>query len=370
MIEYAAPLAAAVPAAYQALSIAACLKRLRFRQRVGAFTPPVSILKPVRGADPAFYEAIRSQALIDYPGEYEILFGLRDRDDTALPHIARLIAEFPDRAIQIVWTTTDAPNGKVGALIDLEKQARFDLIVLSDADIRVPADYLRKVVAPLEDPQTGLVTCLYRAHGESVAARFEALGVETDFAPSALVAPFVGVDEFAFGSTIAVRRQDLRRIGNFAAVADYIADDYQIGKRIHALGLKCVLAETVVDTQLGAGTLAEAWAHQVRWARTIRVSKAGGYLGLFVTYASVWALVLAACGALWPALALLLLRMVAAFASGVLVMRSAGAGRRLWLVPLRDLWAALIWVAGLVPGKVTWRGAELTLSADGRILKD
>ncbi len=362
-------LAAAVPAAYQLLSIAACLKRLRFRQTLTAYAPPVSILKPVRGTDPGFWEAIRSQVQQnDYPA-YEILFGMGSDDDPALADIGRLQREFPGHSIKTVRTSTIAPNGKVGSLIDLERAAAYDILVISDADIRVPPDYLRKIIAPLEEVSIGLVTCLYRAHSDSFAGLFEAIGVETDFSPSALVAPLVGVDEFAFGSTIALRRTDLARAGGFAAVADYIADDYQIGKRIHALGLKCVFGEPVVDTHLGAATLREAWRHQVRWARTIRVSRTGGFMGLFVTFATFWALGLGLAGEPALALALLAIRLLAAALAGVGVMKSSQSARFLWLVPLRDLWSVLIWIAGLMPGAVEWRGRWMRLSSDGRIVE-
>lgn len=359
--------AAAIPAAYQFIAIAACLKRLTFRQADTNFTPPVSILKPIRGADPSFFSAIQSQADLDYPN-YEILFGVRDDNDPALPHIRRLQREFPLRQIRIIKTSTDALNGKVGSLIDLERAAQYDVLVISDADIQVPPSYLRKVIAPLEDPVNGLVTCLYRAHAHTVAGRFEAIGVETDFAPSALVAPLVGVNEFAFGSTIAVRRADLARAGGFAAIADYIADDYQIGKRIHALGLRCVLGEPKVDTYLCAANFTEAWRHQVRWARTIRVSRTGGFIGLFVTFATFWALLLLLAGESQLALTLMALRMATAAIAGIAVMRSAQSARWILLVPLRDLWSVLIWIAGLWPGPVEWRGRNLRLSSDGRIL--
>ena len=358
--------AAAIPAGYQFTSIVACLQRLRFRQTLTGYEPPVSILKPIRGADPGFYEAIRSQSEIDYPN-YEILFGVGDDGDTALPHIRRLQAEFPRRQIRVVNTSTETLNGKVGSLIDLERAAQHDFLVISDADIRVGPDYLRKVIAPLQDPSIGLVTCLYRAHASTFAGIFEAIGVETDFAPSALVAPLVGVDEFAFGSTICVRRADLARAGGLAPIAGYIADDYQIGKRIHALGLKCVLGEPIVDTHLGAPDFAAAWRHQVRWARTIRVSRTGGFMGLFVTFATFWALVLATAGQ-WPlAAALLSLRLLGAMIAAVLVMKSRQSTRYFWLMPFRDLSAVLVWIAGLMPGPVEWRGRRMTLSSDGRI---
>ena len=359
--------AAAIPAGYQVMSMVACLKRVGFRQTLTNFQPAVSILKPIRGADSGFREAILSQANIDYPN-FEILFGVHNGDEVAFREIQGLQREFPHRAIRIIKTSTAALNGKVGALIDLEREARFDFLVISDADIRVAPGYLYKIIAPLEDPAVGLVTCLYRAHSDTFAGLFEAIGVETDFAPSALVAPMAGVDEFAFGSTIAIRRSDLVRAGGFAAVADYIADDYQIGKRIHALGLKCVLGEPIVDTHLDASTLGDAWRHQVRWARTIRVSRPGGFIGLFVTFATLWALVLALLGEPQLALALFVIRLAAAAIAGILLMRSGQSARYLWLVPFRDVWSVFIWIAGLMPGTVEWRGRRMTLSSDGRIL--
>ncbi len=241
--------------------------------------------------------------------------------------------------------------------------------MVNDADIRVAPDYLARVTAPLADPRVGLVTCLYRPVGDSFAARFEGLGVATDFAPSALVARLLGVDEFAMGSTLAFRREDLDRIGGFAAVADYLADDYQVGHRIHALGLKCVLSDVVVETHLGGGWR-QVWQHQVRWARTIRVSRFGGYLGLPITNATLWAAVAVACGRWDLGIALLAIRLVMAFASGWGVLRSRDVLYLWWLVPARDLFGFAVWVAGLFGDSVVWRGQRLRLDRDGRIHAD
>ena len=245
---------------------------------------PVSVLKPVRGLDPGFREAIRSHTVLQ--GEYEFLCGVSQPNDPGLA----VLREF--YRVRVVDCGTHTANGKVGVLMDLAAAAKNPILVVNDADIRVEPDYLTRVTAPLADPRVGLVTCLYRPLGDTFAARFEGLGVATDFAPSALVARLVGVDEFAMGSTLAFRREDLERIGGFAAVADYLADDYQLGHRIHALGLKCVLSDVVVETHLGGGWR-QVWAHQVRWARTIRVSRFGGYLGLPITNATLWAVVCA-----------------------------------------------------------------------------
>jgi len=348
---------AAIIAAYQILAILACA----FRGRPKSVTKslgPISVLKPVRGVDPGFREAIRSHTVLG--GDYEFLCGVSQPNDPALP----VLREFS--RVRVVNSDTIAANAKVGVLIDLVAAARYPILVVNDADIRVAPDYLTRVTAPLADPHVGLVTCLYRPVGDTFAARFEGLGVATDFAPSALVARLLGVDEFAMGSTLAFRREDLDRIGGFAAVADYLADDYQVGRRIHALGLKCVLSDVVVETHLGGGWR-QVWQHQVRWARTIRVSRFGGYLGLPATNATLWAVVAAAWGRVDLGIALLVIRLTMAFASGWGVLRSRDVLYLWWLVPARDLFGFAVWVAGLFGDSVVWRGQRLRLDRDGRI---
>ena len=319
------------------------------------------MLKPVRGVDVGFREAIRSHTVLH--GDYEFLCGVSHLNDPALP----VLREF--FGVRVVDSHTNAANAKVGVLIDLAEAARYPVLVVNDADIRVEPDYLTRVTAPLADPRVGLVTCLYRPVGDSFAARFEGLGVATDFAPSALVARLLGVDEFAMGSTLAFRREDLDRIGGFAAVADYLADDYQVGHRIHALGLKCVLSDVVVETHLGGGWR-QVWQHQVRWARTIRVSRFGGYLGLPITNATLWAVVAMACGRWDLGATLLAIRLAMAFVSGWGVLRSRDVMYLWWLVPARDLFGFAVWLVGLFGDSVVWRGQQLRLDRDGRIHAD
>ena len=224
-------------------------------------------------------------------------------------------------------------------------------------------------MAPLGDPAIGLVTCAYRARAESWPARFEALGVATDFGPSTMVAPFVGIDEFGLGSTLVVRKTDLARIGGFESLADYLADDYQLGRQIHALGLKCVLSDVVVETHLSGTTWRDVWKHQVRWARTIRVSRGGGYAGLPISHGTLWVLAAWAAGFWQAAAALMALRYAMAFIAGWWVLGSADALRLWWLIPVRDLWATAVWAAGLFGSTVEWQGEQLRLTAGGRILR-
>jgi ceramide glucosyltransferase len=360
-------LVAGIAGGYQLFALAACLWHLRLGAGPGPANSGASILKPVRGADPGFYEAIRSQAIQEYP-QFEILFGIRDPADPAAPEIKRLIEEFPAVPIRLVLCSQDAPNGKVGVLMDLARQARHPLFVVSDSDITVPSGYLRDVTAPLADPAIGLVTCLYRAEADNLPSRFEALAIATDFAPSTLVAPFVGVSEFGLGSTLAFRRADLERIGGFAALADYLADDYQVGRKLHSLGLRNLISKVVVSTRLSADSWGQAWRHQLRWARTIRLSRGGGYAGLPVTFATLWALVAALGGLWWAALGLLVIRFAMAFTCGWFVLKSPDVWKYWYLIPLRDLWGVAIWATGLFGDTVEWRGRRLKLDAEGKII--
>lgn len=343
----------AIAAAYQLFAIVACLM-FRF-QPPGARGRSVAILKPVAGVGGNLREALQAHAKLDA----ELYCGVRSLDDPAVP----ILRESPK--VRIVECPTATPNAKVGVLIDLLKASSSEIVIINDSDICVPPDYLERVTAPLADPKVGLVTCLYRAVGDTFAARFEALGVVTDFAPSTLVARLVGVDEFAMGSTLAFRRADVSRIGGFESFADYIADDYQLGHRIHALGLKCVLADTIVETHLGGG-FKDVWQHQVRWARTIRVSKFWGYLGLPVTFATFWALV---CPNWHIGLAILAARMLMAVTAGLFKMRSTEVLKLFCLIPVRDLFGAAVWVAGLFGNTVVWRGRKLHLDPEGRIVE-
>jgi ceramide glucosyltransferase len=351
--------------AYNLLAIAGAL-RFRRRAMLPPFRPPVSILKPVRGRDPHFFEAIRSHALQAYP-EFEILFGVADRDDAALPDIERLIAEFPHLPIRVVFTANDAPNRKAGSLEILARQARHNAMLVNDGDILVEPDYLERVLSLLEDDAVGLVTCLYRGRGASLAAKAEALGIATEFAPSVLVARLLSSTGFALGSTMAFRRRELDAIGGFAAIRDYLADDYQLGARISALGKRVAMADTVVETNLGSGSWTDVWKHQVRWSRTIRISRAAGYFGYAVTQATFWCALSALVGHPLVALAGLAVRLIAA-ASAMRVLKF-GDITSLIAVPLRDLFGFAVWCAGLFGNEVEWRGTRFRLLPDGRMTR-
>jgi ceramide glucosyltransferase len=353
--------------AYQLLSIAASLRQLMRSARPSSFHPPLSILKPVCGLDIGFEEAIEGHAAQDYP-EFEILFGVRDMDDAAVPAIRRLIQRHPQRQIRLIHCPLDAPNAKVGVLMGLEECARYPLMLINDSDISVPQGYLRTVVAPLRDPGVALVTCIYRALAASTAGQWEALGIAVDFIPSTLVAPMVGVREFGLGSTLCFRASDLKQIGGFAAVADYIADDYQLARRLTGLGKRAYMSEISVDTHLSAPGWAEVWDHQVRWARTIRVSRGDGFIGLPITHAGLWCVLCFVTGLPSYAIALWIMRSLMALVTGGFVLRSRQAMLMCGLAPVWDLWAFAVWVAAWSGKQIRWRGGIADLTPDGRMV--
>jgi len=360
------------PLAYQILAIFASGQHAAKRRanskspREGAFQPAVSVLKPLCGLDPNTHDAFVSQIQQDY-SEFEILFGVSDSSDPAADEVRRLQREFPDSSIRLIAGATPARNGKVGVLIELSKHARNPVWVVNDSDIRVDSNYLREIIAPLADPEAGLVTCPYRAEAHTLAAGWEALGIATEFMPSTFVAPLLGVREFGLGSTLVFRADDLKRAGGFAAIADYLADDYQLAKRITALGKRAVLSTYTVETSLGDSTWAGVWWHQIRWARTIRVSKGKAYAGLPIAQTGLWILLGLITGAYVPALLLILLRWTTAILAGALVLRSYIVARFFWLAPVWDLYSFAIWMASYAGRGVRWRGRRLFIDRTGRI---
>ena len=334
-----------IPAAYQALAVVAAIRFLRRKPDTGAIPewPAVSILKPSAPGELPPAAAIQSHQNQDYPGPLELL---------ATPE-----AYLP------------APNRKVGKLLRLAASARFSFWILNDADIEVPRDYVRAVIRTLLQPGVGLATCLYRAKGDSTPSRFEALGIATDFMPSVLVARLIGVREFGLGATLAFRRGDLERSGGLAAIAEYIADDYQLAKGITQLGLRAELAPVVVETRVN-GNWRQVWQHQVRWARTIRCSRTSGFVGLPVAQEGVWLLAALLLGAnpQWAGW-LLGLRWLSAWITGVRLLDCPEARRRWWLAPVWDLFAFAVWLAGWLGNKAVWRDQRITLDAEGRIVE-
>jgi ceramide glucosyltransferase len=337
--------------------------------------PPVSILKPLKGTDPEIYESFRSHCRQDYP-EYEIIFGVSDPNDAAIESVKALQREFPHRRIRLVRSPTIlGANVKVSNLAQMMTEARYDHIIVNDSDIRVEPDYLRRVIAPLSDSQTGMVTCLYRGvAAATLGSRMEALGISTDFCAGVLVArQLEGGIHFGLGSTLVFRRAELEKIGGFASIVNHLADDYELGKRIADLGLAVRLSDVVVETYLPAYDVPDFFAHQLRWARGVRDARAGGYFGLAFTFGILWALlaVAASGGALWSWGTLgstVFLRFAVALAVGWKVLQDRQVLRYVWMIPLRDLVAVVVWIVSLGGHTVTWRGDQFKLR-DGKLTR-
>jgi ceramide glucosyltransferase len=380
VIQFAAVFGAISSSLYYLLclwSATAFLRERKAEERaaasVSAFMPPISILKPLKGIDPQIYECLRSHCLQDYP-EYEIVFGVSDPADAAIASVQQLQLEFPTREIQLlVCPKVVGANVKVSNLAQLLAATRHDYLIVNDSDIRVEPDYLRRVIAPLEDLELGMVTCLYRGiAGPTLGSKLESLGVSTDFCAGVLAArQLEGGIHFGLGSTLAFRRADLEEIGGFESFVDHLADDYELGKRIAELGTAVKLSDVVVETLLPHYSMRQFFQHQLRWARAVRDSRAGGYLGLVFTFGLVWSVVavLSAHGARfsWELLsATAALRLIVAMTVGKYVLRDRQVLRNLWLVPLRDVIAVGIWIASFAGHTVTWRGDRFFLK-DGKL---
>jgi ceramide glucosyltransferase len=350
--------------------------RDRRRKSIQANLPdlaPVSILKPLKGVDPEIWESFCSHCEQDYP-EFQIIFGVSDRDDPAIEVVRRLQAKWPKRQIELIeCQRVLGTNIKVSNLAQMLPSARHEILLVNDSDIRVPPDYLRKVVAPLVDASVGLVTCLYRGvAGPTLGSHLETVGISTDFVPGVLSARFLEKGlRFGLGSTLAFRRRDLEAIGGFEALLDYLADDYELGRRIAASGKRVELSATTVTTFLPAYTLREFFRHQLRWSRTIRDARRWGYAGLIFTFGLPWGLVtlLAAQGAAW-AWTLSAITFVARLAVGLVaaevVLQDRQVLHDILLLPLRDLIAPLVWAASFMGNRIHWRGDVFNLK-DGRL---
>lgn len=342
------------------------------RKPLPAFTPPVSILKPLRGVDPQMYESFRSHCVQDYP-EYEIIFGVSDSDDPAVEAVHQLMREFPGCKIQLAFCPEVlGTNRKTSNVAQMLQYARYDHVLINDSDIFVTPDYLRRVMAPFARPEVGMVTCPYRGiAAPTLGSRLESVGISTEF--------FAGVFSawqiehglhFALGSTLAMSRTALEAIGGLEPLVDHLADDFELGNRISKTGFEVVLVDVVVETHLPAYSFREFFEHQMRWARSTRDSRRRGYLGVLLTFGLPWAMIAALLshGATWSwlllAAAALLRAIVAVEVAGVVQDRAIV--RHLWLVPLRDVIAFSVWFASFGGHEVHWRG-DIFILENGKI---
>jgi ceramide glucosyltransferase len=337
---------------------------------------PVTVLKPLCGAEPGLEQALESLCG-QCDSSVQIVFGVQDPADPALPIARALAARYPALDIAIVVDSSrHGHSAKVSNLINMMRVARHDYLVLADSDVHVPAGYLAGVCAPLADPTVGIVTCPYRGRpGRSsgaagVCSELAALFVNDWFMPSVRVASWLGSRAFAFGATIALRRAVLEDIGGFAAIADQLADDYRLGELTRRRGLRTVLSSVVVETTLDEPGWRALIQHETRWLRTIRAVRPAGYITLWVTFSlPVAALGCAMAGGAPAALAVLIAtataRVMLHFAAGAPGPGRIGSWHRLWLLPVSDGLGFALWCWGFATREVQWRQARYRVARDG-----
>jgi ceramide glucosyltransferase len=357
--------AAAAPLIFYAAAIACAWSFFGFRKRdqpTSGFAPPVSILKPMHGSYRDTYRNLASFCRQDYPC-HEIVFGVNRQDDPAIPVIRRLMAEFPHLPIQLViGSSGPGSNDKVNKLCSLATAARYDMLVVSDGDIRVEPDYLRRVAVAFRDPRVGVVTCLYRGGTEPhLWSELEDLSLTTDFLAGVLVARKLGV-KFALGATMAVRREALAAIGGFEALADAAADDHELGRRAADRGFRVELAAAVPETECSARDFRSYFRHHLRWAVVTRASQPWGHVGFLFAHGLPWAIAAAIVAPSWRIAgafvgAYLILRLALAFTVGAWGLRDPLVTKRWWLLPVRDAVAFVIWLASLFASRVHWQDA-------------
>jgi ceramide glucosyltransferase len=347
-----------------------------FRQSVSSAIvtlPPVALFKPLKGATPGLYEHLASFCRLDYPC-FQLLCGVRDPQAPAIAVVKKLQHDFPTCDITL---RTNLPiigaNAKVSTLHRLAQEARYGIFVISDSDVSVTPDYLQRLIPPLLDSGVGLVTCPYRGEvATPFPACLESLMINTSFAPQVLVASQVEKTTYAFGATMAITRECLDKIGGFLTLADYLADDYYLGYFVTQAGYKAQIVLPVVETHPGVSTWSDLFHHQVRWSRTQRTCRPGGYYSTLITYGTVWAflgLLFFWSSPLLSSLALgtLGLRLLSAGIVGGALLGSSLTLRTLWLVPLADVVSFIVWAVSLFGDTVRWGEYTFRVHWDGKM---
>ncbi|MGQ9633834.1 MAG: bacteriohopanetetrol glucosamine biosynthesis glycosyltransferase HpnI [Bryobacteraceae bacterium] len=333
---------------------------------------PISILKPLAGVDEGLEDNLRSFFEQDYP-EFELLFAVRNPEDPAIAVVERLRREYAGIPSRLIITGEPPyPNAKVFSLRHMIEAAHHDLLVMSDSDVRVTPEMLRVLAAEFQDSRLGLTTCPYRAvPGPSFWSRLEALGMNTEFLAGILTARLMEGMRFAVGPTIGARRSALEAIGGIERVKDYLAEDFMLGKLVHEASWRVGLSSYVIEQRIGSQNLAQNLGHRLRWARSTRRSRPGGYIGQLFTYPLPLGLLLFAVQpSWWPMLAAAEgFRALAAWATAGFILRDRLTARFWWLVPVQDLLAFLFWIAGFFGNTIHWRGRRYRLHADGRFTK-
>jgi ceramide glucosyltransferase len=336
--------------------------------------PSVTILKPLHGAEPGLSKNLESFCTQDYPGVVQLLFGIQRAEDAAIPVIEELRKAYPHCDITlVVGTCHEATNPKIGNLISMLPGAKHDVLVLSDSDIGVPSDYLRKIAAALEEPGVGAVTCCYVGRAlDNIWSKLATAGIDYHFLPNVVLGMVFGLAKPCLGSTIALKRPVLAAIGGFEAYGDRLADDYEIGNAVRALGCRVVILPFTVTHTCSETSCAALLHHELRWARTILAVEPLGYVGSAVTHALPLSLIGAALlGFSLPSLA----ACAAALAARLYLKHKidnilARRGASLWLVPLRDVLSFAVFAGSFLPGRVDWRGRRYRIEGSGKLTRE
>jgi len=365
-------------AAYALLALVAVLVWGR-RKVTGAAVklPAVTVLKPLCGAEPGLYENLRSFCRQDYP-EYQIVFGLGDEADPALAVVARLVTEFPTLPIDVVIDPRQhGHNRKISGLINMLEQARHDVLVMADSDTSVGPDYLTSVTAPLLDRKVGLVTCLY--HGEPtrpVWSRLGAMYINEWYMPSVLLAWLFGHENYVSGQTLCMRRETLQAIGGLLAIANHLADDYQLGQLVRSLGLRIVLSTYMLKAEHHEPTLESLVTHELRWMRTLSVLAPWSFRFIFFTFSlplAVLGLLLVVPETYFATIALPLFQVTVVARLALHLVHRLRDKRALfadlWLLPARDLLICWVWCRTFFTSRFSWRGSDFHVGADGIMRK-
>jgi ceramide glucosyltransferase len=378
MLRTLLPFVAIIPATAYSLISLKCARKFFKRSAPATLEPTpapgVTILKPVKGMDAGSYENFASFCHQGYAGPQQLLFAAASADDPVISVIQRLMQDFPGHDISLtVNPAIHGPNYKVSNLINAFPKAKHDIIIVCDSDIRVAADYLKSVTAHFAEPQVGLVTSLYRTSNvHNIATAVEATGFTAEMIPNVLVALQLEGLSFALGASMAVRREALTSIGGFEALADYLADDYQLGNKTHLAGWRIALDGCFVESMMKAESLMTVLSRQLRWARTMRVSRPGGYLasGITLPFPAAFLAALLAPSPLTGLTAIALLYGLRLTISTIFsrhFVRDNLFPRWLWLLPLRDMLAFFCWALSFLGSRVEWRGARFRLKPGGKI---
>ncbi|MGI8839686.1 MAG: bacteriohopanetetrol glucosamine biosynthesis glycosyltransferase HpnI [Caulobacteraceae bacterium] len=331
--------------------------------------PAVTLLKPLHGVHAGLAAALESFCALDYPGPVQILFGIQDAGDPAAEVVRALRASHPERDIGlIIDPSLHGASRKASNLINLAARARHDILVLSDADIRVEPNYLRAVAAALSAPGVGVVTCLYRGEGVGNPwSRLAAMGIDYRFLPDAICGVKFGMAWPCFGSTIALSRRTLAAIGGFEAVADTLADDYEIGRAVRRLGLSLAIPPMTVSHLCHEASAGAFIDHEIRWARTVRLIDPAGHAGSAVTHALPLALIAGALLAFQPlVLGLIFTVFAVRIAAKLRIDAATGAGAGpWWLILPRDVLSFAVFLASFAGRSVVWQGRRFAVDRRG-----